>query len=105
MVRWTLLVAHDRPDLVSALVLIDITPGVNADKARHITGQIYTAVGGKIALRMLSYGEQRADATLIRSRIETAVRFRESLGIARWDVFGHSWGGVVITQAGDDPKV
>src|SRR5664280_1489197 len=32
-----LLVAHDRPDLVSALVLIDITPGVNADKARHIT--------------------------------------------------------------------
>jgi pimeloyl-ACP methyl ester carboxylesterase len=32
-----LLVAHDRPDLVSALVLIDITPGMNADKARHIT--------------------------------------------------------------------
>ena len=31
------LVAHARPDLVSSLVLIDITPGVNADKARHIT--------------------------------------------------------------------
>jgi len=33
----SLLVAHDRPDLVRSLVLIDITPGVNSDKARHIT--------------------------------------------------------------------
>ncbi|NNN01566.1 MAG: alpha/beta hydrolase [Acidimicrobiaceae bacterium] len=32
-----LLVAHDRPDLVRSLVLIDITPGVNSEKARHIT--------------------------------------------------------------------
>ena len=32
----SLLVASERPDLVSTLVLIDITPGVNADKARHI---------------------------------------------------------------------
>ncbi len=32
-----MLVASERPDLVSQLVLIDITPGVNADKARHIT--------------------------------------------------------------------
>ncbi len=32
-----LLVAHDRPDLVSSLVLIDITPGVNAEKSRAIT--------------------------------------------------------------------
>jgi pimeloyl-ACP methyl ester carboxylesterase len=30
-------VAYARADLVSALVLIDITPGVNAAKARHIT--------------------------------------------------------------------
>ena len=30
-------VAHDRPDLVSSLVMIDITPGVNAEKARYIT--------------------------------------------------------------------
>lgn len=32
-----ILIAHARPDLVSSLVLIDITPGVNAAKARHIT--------------------------------------------------------------------
>ena len=31
-----ILVAHARPDLVQSLVLIDITPGVNAAKARHI---------------------------------------------------------------------
>jgi pimeloyl-ACP methyl ester carboxylesterase len=33
----SILVASDRPDLVRSLVLIDITPGVNADKAKHIT--------------------------------------------------------------------
>jgi pimeloyl-ACP methyl ester carboxylesterase len=33
----SILVAARRPDLVRALVLIDVTPGVNADKARHIT--------------------------------------------------------------------
>jgi pimeloyl-ACP methyl ester carboxylesterase len=33
----SILVAHDRPDLVSSLVLIDVTPGVNAQKAHHIT--------------------------------------------------------------------
>ena len=33
----SIIVAAERPDLVSRLVLIDITPGVNADKARHIT--------------------------------------------------------------------
>ena len=32
-----LVVAHERPDLVRSPALIDITPGVNADKARHIT--------------------------------------------------------------------
>jgi pimeloyl-ACP methyl ester carboxylesterase len=33
----SIIVASERPDLVSSLTLIDITPGVNADKARHIT--------------------------------------------------------------------
>ena len=33
----SILVASDRPDLIRSLVLIDITPGVNADKAKHIT--------------------------------------------------------------------
>jgi len=30
-------VAADRPDLVTSLVLIDITPGVSREKAQHIT--------------------------------------------------------------------
>jgi pimeloyl-ACP methyl ester carboxylesterase len=33
----SIVVAAERPDLVSSLVLIDITPGVNSDKAKHIT--------------------------------------------------------------------
>lgn len=32
-----IVVAAEHPELVSSLTLIDITPGVNADKARHIT--------------------------------------------------------------------
>lgn len=33
----SIVLAATRPDLVSSLILIDITPGVNARKARHIT--------------------------------------------------------------------
>ncbi len=33
----SLLLAHRHPELVSALVLVDITPGVTSGKARHIT--------------------------------------------------------------------
>lgn len=33
----SILVAKRRPDLVRSLVLIDVTPGVNPDKSRHIT--------------------------------------------------------------------
>ena len=33
----SLVVASNRPDLVSSLTLIDITPGVNQQKAKHIT--------------------------------------------------------------------
>ncbi len=32
-----LTLAHDRPDLVTSLVMIDITPGVNAEKSKYIT--------------------------------------------------------------------
>ena len=33
----SIIVASERPELVTSLVLVDITPGVNADKAKHIT--------------------------------------------------------------------
>jgi pimeloyl-ACP methyl ester carboxylesterase len=33
----SLVVASERPDLVSSLTLVDITPGVNEQKAKHIT--------------------------------------------------------------------
>jgi pimeloyl-ACP methyl ester carboxylesterase len=33
----SIVLTRDRPDLVSSLVLIDITPGVNTAKAQHIT--------------------------------------------------------------------
>jgi pimeloyl-ACP methyl ester carboxylesterase len=36
----SLVVASERPDLVSSLTLVDITPGVNPDKAKHIASFI-----------------------------------------------------------------
>jgi pimeloyl-ACP methyl ester carboxylesterase len=33
----SIVVAFERPDLISSLVLIDITPGVNTEKSKHIT--------------------------------------------------------------------
>ncbi len=53
---------------------------VRGPRARPLGSALYSG-RSQIALRMLSYGEQPADAALIRSRIQTALRFRESLAI------------------------
>jgi 23S rRNA (cytosine1962-C5)-methyltransferase len=44
-------------------------------------GQALYSDRSQIAIRMLTYGEQAADAALIRTRIEAAIAFRETLAI------------------------
>ena len=82
-----LVVAHERPDLVAALVLIDITPGVNADKARHILD----FVNGPPVLRRLrrparAHGRPQPDALGVvaasRHLAQRAPASRRLLGLA-----------------------
>ena len=47
----------------------------------RILGSAMYSDRSQIALRMLGYSERMADEALIRARIDTAVAFRESLGI------------------------
>src|SRR5207237_4614638 len=47
----------------------------------RVLGQALYSDRSQISIRMLTYGEQPADAALIRSRIETAIRFRSTLAI------------------------
>jgi len=47
----------------------------------QIVGSALFSDRSQITLRMLTHGEQPADAALVRRRIETAIAFRESLAI------------------------
>ena len=47
----------------------------------QILGEALFSDRSQIAVRMLAYGEQRADAALIRRRIEAAIQFRATLRI------------------------
>jgi pimeloyl-ACP methyl ester carboxylesterase len=74
----SLLVASERPDLVTNLVLIDITPGVNADKARHIT----TFVNGpatfenfdELLARTIEHNPTRSVSSLRRGILHNAIQ-------------------------------
>jgi 23S rRNA (cytosine1962-C5)-methyltransferase len=47
----------------------------------QIVGSALFSDRSQITLRMLTHGEQPADAALVRRRLETAIAFRDSLGI------------------------
>jgi 23S rRNA (cytosine1962-C5)-methyltransferase len=47
----------------------------------RVLGQALYSDRSQISIRMVTYGEQPADAPLIRSRLETAIRFRAGLAI------------------------
>jgi pimeloyl-ACP methyl ester carboxylesterase len=74
----SMIVAHDRPDLVSELVLVDITPGVNADKARHITdfvnGPATFADFDELLARTIAHNPTRSESALRRGILHNALR-------------------------------
>ena len=74
----SILVAQARPDLVSSLVLIDITPGVNAQKARHITdfvnGPKTFADLESILARTIAHNPTRSVSSLRRGILHNAVQ-------------------------------
>ncbi len=74
----SLALAHERPDLVRSLVLIDITPGVNADKARHITDFVNGPTSFEdfdaILARTVEHNPSRSAAALRRGILHNAER-------------------------------
>lgn len=67
-----LVVAHDRPDLVSSLVLIDITPGVSAKKARYITD----FVNGPVSFRDF---DELVERTVLHNPTRTVSSLRRGI--------------------------
>jgi pimeloyl-ACP methyl ester carboxylesterase len=89
-----LLVAHDRPDLVSALVLIDVTPGVNADKSRHITDFVNGPTSfddfDTLLERTKQHNPTRSESSLRRGILHNAIQRADGTWVWRHQQHGKS---------------
>jgi len=74
----SILIARERADLVSSLVLIDITPGDHSEKARHITDFINGPASfddfDALLARTIEHNPTRSESSLRRGILHNAVR-------------------------------
>jgi pimeloyl-ACP methyl ester carboxylesterase len=98
-----LLVANERPDLVASLVLVDITPGVNADKARHITDFVNGPTSfddfDALLARTIEHNPTRSVSSLRRGILHNAVQ--QSDGSWVWRHQLHARSELTAPDAGD----
>ena len=98
-----LLVAHQRPDLVRSLVLVDVTPGVNSDKARHITdfvnGPASFADFDELLARTVEHNPTRSVSSLRRGIMHNALQ--RSDGSWVWRHQQHPRSELSAPDAGD----
>jgi pimeloyl-ACP methyl ester carboxylesterase len=98
-----LLVAHERPDLVESLMLVDITPGVNADKARHITDFVNGPTSfddfDALLARTIEHNPTRSVSSLRRGILHNAVQ--QSDGSWVWRHQLHARSELSAPDAGD----
>ena len=82
-----MVVAAERPDLVSSLVLIDITPGVNIDKAKHITdfvnGPKTFPNFDELLARTVEHNPTRSVSSLRRGILHNAVQLPDGSWVWR----------------------
>ena len=99
----SLIIAHERPDLVSELVLVDITPGVNADKARHITnfvnGPATFADFDELLARTIAHNPTRSESSLRRGILHNALRREDGTWV--WRHQQHPAPGAEVPALGD----
>ena len=99
----SILVAAARPDLVTSLVLIDITPGVNAEKARHITDFVNgpTSFDNFEALlqRTIEHNPTRSESSLRRGILHNAVQNADGSWV--WRHQRHPRSTLVAPDPGD----
>ncbi|MHB1929059.1 MAG: alpha/beta fold hydrolase, partial [Acidimicrobiales bacterium] len=88
----SLYVAARRPDLVAALVLVDITPGVDAGKAGAITafvsGPTRFPSFDEILERTIRHNPGRSEASLRRGVLHNAHELPDGSWAWRWDPDG-----------------
>jgi pimeloyl-ACP methyl ester carboxylesterase len=81
--------AARRPDLVPALLLVDITPGVNANKSKAITdfisGPERFASFDEILERTISHNPGRSESSLRRGVLHNAHELPDGQWAWRWD--------------------
>jgi pimeloyl-ACP methyl ester carboxylesterase len=99
----SLLVASERPDLVRTLVLIDITPGVNADKARHITNFVNGPATfdsfEELLARTVEHNPTRSVASLRRGILHNALQRPDGTWV--WRHQQHATSHLEAPPAGD----
>ena len=99
----SILVAHQRPDRVSSLVLVDVTPGVNAEKARHITDFVNGPASfdsfDEMLERTIAYNPTRSVSSLRRGILHNAVRQGDGTWV--WRHQQHPRSTLVAPDVGD----
>jgi pimeloyl-ACP methyl ester carboxylesterase len=99
----SILVAARRPDLVSSLVLIDITPGVNSEKARHITdfvnGPRTFQNFDELLARTVEHNPTRSLASLRRGILHNAVQTADGSWV--WRHQQHAPSTLAAPETGD----
>lgn len=90
----SILVASERPDLVATLVLIDITPGVNANKARHITNFVNGPATfdnfDELLARAIEHNPTRSVSSLRRGILHNAIQRNDGTWVWRHQQHGPS---------------
>jgi pimeloyl-ACP methyl ester carboxylesterase len=83
----SVVLASERPDLVSSLLLVDITPGVNADKTKHITAFVN---GPKtfenfeeLLQRTMAHNPTRSESSLRRGILHNAMQLDDGSWVWR----------------------
>jgi pimeloyl-ACP methyl ester carboxylesterase len=74
----SLVLTHEHPELVSSLILVDITPGVNADKAQHIHDFINGPASfddfDALLARTVQHNPTRSESSLRRGILHNALQ-------------------------------
>ncbi len=99
----SIVLAAARPDLVSRLVLIDITPGVNSQKARHITDFVN---GPKtfddfdtLLARTIEHNPTRSVSSLRRGILHNAIQLPDGSWV--WRHQQHATSDLPAPELGD----
>lgn len=90
----SLVVAKEHPELVSKLALIDITPGVNEKKSRHITDFINGPASfsdfDELLARTIEHNPTRSESSLRRGILHNAVQREDGTWVWRHQRSGQS---------------